>query len=96
MKKRIFAAVLAVVLLCVILLSCDFLLQHADHDCIGEDCLVCHQISAFADALRALLCAPVLCVGAYAAIRGLCRLSANLPTASSHKTLVSEKIRLTI
>ena len=44
--KRIFAFVTAFLVTAVLLLSGLFIVTHAEHDCTGEDCLVCAEIEA--------------------------------------------------
>lgn len=46
------ASIPALVLSIVMLFSVCFVLAEADHDCIGEDCSVCHQISLCVDTLE--------------------------------------------
>ncbi len=39
--SRVFACIVAAMVLFVVLFSAFFIVSHADHDCTGEDCPVC-------------------------------------------------------
>lgn len=39
--SRVFACIMAAMVLFVVLFSAFFIVSHADHDCTGEDCPVC-------------------------------------------------------
>ena len=87
---RLLAAVLAVVMLS----SAIYLAVEADHDCSGDDCVICHQIGVCENLLKSLGLA-----GAAAAISAVftytvCR--AILPCAEMNGTLtlVSLKVKL--
>ncbi len=43
---------LALCLIAVFSLSALFVVSHADHDCTGTDCAVCHEIHSCLSALR--------------------------------------------
>ena len=43
-KSRAAALLLALCLIAVFSLSALFVVSHADHDCTGTDCAVCHEI----------------------------------------------------
>ncbi|MDR3071927.1 MAG: hypothetical protein LBU41_00350 [Clostridiales Family XIII bacterium] len=51
-KKRNIALVILICILAVIVLSSVFIPTNAEHTCIGENCLVCEQVS---------FCVMVLC-----------------------------------
>ena len=53
-KKRILTAVLAALVLAVMLSSSLFIIEHADHDCTGEDCPICRTIAMTGMLMRAL------------------------------------------
>lgn len=77
--NRIVAAVLAVIAVVVMLSSALFIVNHADHDCIGEDCPVCEQLDSCAQNLRnlsvALLAAASVVALAFSLCGGIKRLS---------------------
>ena len=56
-KSRAAALLLALCLIAVFSLSALFVVSHADHDCTGTDCAVCHEIHSCLSALLLLLCA---------------------------------------
>ena len=45
-NKRLYAFLAAFLVTAVLLLSGLFIVTHAEHDCTGEDCLVCAEIEA--------------------------------------------------
>lgn len=51
-KSRAAALLLALCLIAVFSLSALFVVSHADHDCTGTDCAVCHEIHSCLSALR--------------------------------------------
>lgn len=44
-KNRLLAIMLAVTVVFVVLFSTFFIAQNANHDCIGDDCPICYEIS---------------------------------------------------
>ncbi len=58
-KKRILAAVLTALVLAVMLSSSLFIIEHADHDCTGEDCPICQQIYLCTQTLKTLSIAVI-------------------------------------
>jgi len=55
--SRIAAAALAAITILVVLSSSVFIIEHADHDCTGEDCPICEQIYACEQNLKNLAAA---------------------------------------
>ena len=53
-RSRIAAAVLAAITILVVLSSSIFIIEHADHNCTGEDCPICEQLCACAQNLKNL------------------------------------------
>lgn len=58
-RSRIAAAVLAAITILVVLSSSIFIIEHADHNCTGEDCPICEQLYASARNLKNLAAAAV-------------------------------------
>ena len=87
---RLLAAVLAVVMLS----SAVYLAVEADHDCSGEDCAICHQISVCEDLLKSLGLAGAAAAITAAFTYTVCR--AILPRAEMNGTLtlVALKVKL--
>ena len=54
-EKRAWAAILACILAAVMLFSVSFIALEADHDCAGEDCVICAVLSVCEDALHLLV-----------------------------------------
>ncbi|MCO7118808.1 hypothetical protein NIA13_09685 [Oscillibacter valericigenes] len=87
---RLLAAVLAVVMLS----SAIYLAVEADHDCSGEDCAICRQISICENLLKSLGLAGAAAAITAAFTYTVCR--AILPCAemSGTLTLVALKVKL--
>ena len=92
-KSRAAALLLALCLIAVFSLS---VVSHADHDCTGTDCAVCHEIHSCLSALRHISegLGPSAHYGLGAMLLLLCAL---LPVSLSDRrscTLTALKIRL--
>ena len=87
---RLLAAVLAVVMLS----SAVYLAVEANHDCSGEDCAICHQISVCENLLKSLGLAGTAAAITAAFTYTVCR--AILPCAEMNGTLtlVALKVKL--
>ena len=87
---RLLAAVLAVVMLS----SAVYLAVEANHDCSGEDCAICHQISVCENLLKSLGLAGAAAAISAALPYTVCK--AILPCAemSGTLTLVALKVKL--
>ena len=58
-RSRIAAAVLVAITVFVVIFSSVFLVEHADHDCTGEDCPICEQLYSCAQNLKNLTAVAV-------------------------------------
>ena len=87
---RLLAAVLAVVMLS----SAIYLAVEADHDCSGDDCVICHQIGICENLLKSLGLAGAAAAISAAFTYTVCR--AILPCAEMNGTLtlVALKVKL--
>lgn len=64
-KNRILSVLFAVTVIFVMLFSACFILSEADHNCIGEKCQICFQISVCENTLKTLgLAASIFAVAA--------------------------------
>lgn len=93
-EKRLLKAVVSILLILVVLSSALFIAAEVGHDCTGESCAVCRQISAVEDTLRAFGFAVIAALVARIVFNvlnrnALCRIS-NLRTS----TLVSLMVKL--
>ena len=59
-KKRLAACILTLVFVLAMLSSMAFIVLEAEHDCTGEDCPVCYQLSVCEHTLKLGLAAAVL------------------------------------
>ena len=94
-KKRIISLVVAVAVIFVMLYSALYIAAEANHDCVGENCPICYQISVCEHTLKNLSLAVCAVAFAAAFTYTLCRsISACADVAPSY-TLVSLKVKLT-
>ena len=94
-KKRIAALVLAVTVLFVMLYSALFIAAEANHDCVGENCPICYQISVCENTLKNLSLAVCAVAFAAAFTYTLCRSISACADVTPSYTLVSLKVKLT-
>lgn len=94
-RNRAISWIVLMVFSLVIFCSSAFIIVHADHDCTGEDCSICMELSechktlhtlgtAVAGALKLTL---ILCIAA-----ALCKII--IKSHSAHTTLISLKVEL--
>lgn len=93
-KKRIAALLLAVTVLLVMLYSALFIAVEADHDCVGENCPICYQISVCQNTLKNLSLAVCAVAFAAAFTYTLCRSISVCTDYAQSYTLVSLKVKL--
>ena len=93
-KLRFLTGLLAATLAVVLLSSAVYLALASDHDCTGEDCAVCRQISACENLLKTLGLAGAAAAISAAFTYTVCR--AILPCAEMNGTLtlVALKVKL--
>lgn len=94
MKKK-HLVVLACIFLCVsILFSFLTIAVHADHDCIGEACLICVEIQQCSSLLKTLSCALVFLASAISLRFGILRTIENHTLKAILSTPVTLKVKL--
>ena len=93
-KSRLITGLLAAVLAAVMLSSAVYLAVEADHDCSGDDCAICRQISICENLLKSLRLAGAAATISAAFTYTVCR--AILPRAEMNGTLtlVALKVKL--
>ena len=93
-KKRIISLLIAVAVFFVMLGSTLYIAAESSHDCVGENCPICYQISACENALETLSFA--VCAVAFAAALPytLCRSIPARADFTTSCTLVSLKVKL--
>ena len=92
--KRILAMVMAVVIFAVMLSSALFLAEEANHDCIGDGCQICLQLTLCRGILKSL---SLVLLATVAALTVACILWGGFwPSQGSdgHITLVALKVKL--
>ena len=93
-KFRFLTGLLAVVLAVVMLSSAVYIAVEADHDCSGEDCAICRQISTCEDLLKSLGLAGTAAAITAALPYTLCKAVLPCTEMIGTLTLVSLKVKL--
>lgn len=94
-KKRIISLVVAVAVFFVMLYSALYIAAEANHDCVGENCPICYQISVCENTLKNLSLAVCAAVFSAAFTYTLCRSISSCAAVIPSYTLVSLKVKLT-
>lgn len=94
-KKRIISLVVAVAVFFVMLYSALYIAAEANHDCVGENCQICYQISVCENTLKNLSLAVCAVAFAAAFTYTLCRSISACTDVTPSYTLVSLKVKLT-
>lgn len=94
-RTKIAAVLLVVTALFFMLGSALFIAAEADHDCVGEGCTICHQISICRNTLKNLTIAASAAAFAAAFPYMPCRGSSARTDCVQSDTPVSLKVKLT-
>ena len=94
-KKKIVAIFLAVTVVFDMFYSALFIAAEADHDCVGENCPICYQISVCENTLKNFSLAVCAVAFAAAFTYTLCRSISVCTNVTPIYTLVSLKVKLT-
>ncbi|HAQ62848.1 MAG TPA: hypothetical protein DCR23_00120 [Ruminococcaceae bacterium] len=92
--RRIISVIIALVTVLSLAFSTAFIIEEADHNCVGEECHICHQLSsclnAFSNVVKNTGSASVTCIVLLLAliVSGIVR------CAEKEATLVSLKVKL--
>ena len=94
-KKRFVSTALVFALFFVMLLSTIYIIAETEHDCVGDNCPVCSQISQCENTINtvssAVSIAAVAAVFAYILMAGTVKITSQKPAS----TLISLKVQLT-
>ena len=93
-RNRRIASVLALMVVFVMLFSAAFVIAEADHDCIGEDCPICHQIYICENTLRSVGFAAAAVIFAVFSSLFLITLPVFAKKQACNTSLVSLKVKL--
>ncbi len=93
-KFHFLTGLLAALLAVVMLSSAVYIAVEADHDCSGEDCAICHQISTCENLLRVLGFAGAAAAIIAAFTYTLCKAALPCTETNGTLTLVSLKVKL--
>lgn len=94
-KRRTISLLVAAAVFFVMLCSALYIAEQAGHDCVGEKCPICYQISVCENTLKTLSVAACAAVFAAVSVYALCiGISICEETVLSY-TLVSLKVKLT-
>lgn len=94
MRKRDMSAVLALLLALMLLFSALFIALEADHDCAGEDCAICAQISMCENLLQQLTLALLALAAAGVSCAAFSLLTEDLRERRAQTTLITLKVKL--
>lgn len=93
-KSRLITGLLAAVLAAVMLSSAVYIAVEANHNCSGEDCVICHQLQARENLLKSIGLAGGAGVFAAAVRYALCSVVPSCAELVRTFTLVSLKVKL--
>ena len=93
-KFHFLTGLLAAVLAVVMLSSAAYIAAEADHNCSGEDCAICRQISTCENLLRSLGFAGAAAAVTAALPYTLCKAVLPCTETNGTLTLVSLKVKL--
>ncbi len=91
---RIAAGIMGLVLLTVVLFSAFYIAAEADHDCSGEDCLICACIRQCENTLRGVGSGSAALISFIVPVILILLAAASVIAAAPQDTLVSIKVRL--
>ena len=92
--NRVALLVITLALIFVTLFSAFYIAENADHDCIGENCAICHQINLYENMLKALGLAFSVCGIAGLIVVACIGCASVMSTATAQDTLISLKVEL--
>lgn len=93
-RNRMIAILFIMMLLFVRLFSAVFIIAESNHECTGEDCRVCYQISVCQNVLKTLSSAVVaVSIGAALTYILVCLIFTAIRTYT-HTTLITLKVKL--
>lgn len=93
-KYRFLTSAMVVIIMIAMLSSAAFIVIEADHDCLAEDCVICHQISICENILKSFGSVTAVAVLAAVMIYTLHRMNQSCAELVSTTTLVSLKVEL--
>lgn len=97
MKRKSLAIILSIVLLAFFVCSIFFIAHEAEHDCIGEDCPICEEITILEKAIEELgtgvIAVMIACAIIFAFVD---KLSLHQSNSTKDESLVSLKIEILI
>lgn len=94
-NRRFYAIVFSILIVSTLLFSVMFVAVKTNHDCIGEDCPVCHSIQSCVQTLRTLNTVVVTTIVILAVDYSLVRITLPHVYDIILRTLVSLKVKLT-
>ena len=92
--NRVALVVITLALIFVTLFSAFYIAENADHDCIGENCTICHQINLYENVLKALGIAFTVCGIADLTVVAYIGCVSVMSAATAQDTLISLKVEL--
>lgn len=92
--SRVTLLFVAGALLFVMLISAFYISSNANHDCIGENCAICHQIDLYENMHKALSIAFAVCGIADLIVVAYIGCVSVMSAATAQDTLISLKVEL--
>ncbi len=92
--RRTAAGVMGIMMLVIVLLSALCIAAEADHDCTGEDCLICACIGQCENILRGIGDGTAAQLSAVIPVLLILFFAALLVAEFSQETLIAKKVRL--
>lgn len=93
-RTRVISLLVAVLVLVVMLSSVLYIAHEADHDCVGEHCRICHQISICQNIVENLGFGVIAAAIAIALTYVLASLLTSAQAKSAMTTLITLKVKL--
>ncbi|MCR5577357.1 MAG: hypothetical protein K6F56_10145 [Oscillospiraceae bacterium] len=93
-KAKQLSAVLALLLAFVMLFSVLYIALEADHDCCGEDCVICVQLQVCESLLRNLFAAAALLLALWSFCAVILAAAEPVSRIARPHTLIALKVKL--
>ena len=91
---KIAAVIISLMMLAIVLFSAFYIAVETDHDCCGEDCLICACIQLCENTLRVFSSAEAIHLSVIIPVLFVLLITAILSAAIPQETPVSSKVRL--
>ena len=93
-RNRFLTTLLTIAVAFVMLTSVAYIAKESHHDCVGDNCAICHQLQACENLLKSIGLAGAAAVFAAAVRYALCSVIPSCAEVVRTFTLVSLKVKL--